>query len=75
MAPAVHRSSMRLVSLLAVLASVWIAIWTLEILASLPGALTVSSGAMPTLGVLALVVLVIVGGGMVSARSLRTTYW
>lgn len=66
---------MRLVPVLAVLATFGIAVWALEVALALPAAVTVSAGASLSLGVVALVILAIVGTGIVASRSTATAYW
>lgn len=67
--------AMRLLSILGFLATLFIAVWTIEAVLALPGALAVSSGASLTLGVLIAVLAVAVGIGLNATRSRATTYW
>jgi len=66
---------MRLVSLLAVVAAIWVAVWAVEVLLGLPGAIAVSNGALLTLAVLVFSLVVIVGSGIGATTATRTTYW
>jgi hypothetical protein len=66
---------MRLLSVLGFLATLVIAVWTIEAVIALPGALAVSGGASLTLGVLIVALAVVVGIGLTATRSRATTYW
>ncbi|MFW5938152.1 MAG: hypothetical protein ACOCSN_04335 [Halanaeroarchaeum sp.] len=66
---------MRLQSVLGLLATFGIVVWTLEAVLALPGALAVSGGASIVLGLLILAVAAVVGIGMTTSRSRTTTYW
>ncbi|UWG48323.1 hypothetical protein HSRCO_2049 [Halanaeroarchaeum sp. HSR-CO] len=66
---------MRLVPVLAVLATFGIAVWAIEVALALPPAFTFSAGASLSLGVVALVMVAIVGTGIVASRSTATPYW
>ena len=67
--------SMRLLSVLGFLATLVIAVWTIEAVLALPGAMAVSGGASITLGVLIAAVAVVVGVGLTATRSRATPYW
>lgn len=66
---------MRLLSVLGFLATLVIAVWTIEAVLALPEALAVSGGASLTLGVLIAGVAVVVGVGLTATRSRATPYW